>query len=242
LHICIFSKKAARMNSMHSVRKMFDRTEEDIKRSRDCLSGTSVGKLGCDMMGCMGGTVCGFNSYQLNCVLLLSYFFLIFIFSSAHLLIFPRSSYHISIFHILISSYSHISIFSYSHVFKNAAHMNSLHSVKKMFQVLISWDVMWWDVMWWDGTWRDVWQGSRVRFTSTQLCFVFFLFYFLIFLFSSFIFPHSSYHLSRFHLRIFTYCRKRQRARTICVPSGRCLIEEKGLWSDPGTFERDKCC
>jgi hypothetical protein len=44
-HICIFSKNAVRMNSMHSVRKMFHRTEGWIKRARHLLRRVSVGRL-----------------------------------------------------------------------------------------------------------------------------------------------------------------------------------------------------
>jgi hypothetical protein len=41
----IFAKNAVRMNSMHSIRKMFHRTEGDIKRASDFLNCISVGRL-----------------------------------------------------------------------------------------------------------------------------------------------------------------------------------------------------
>jgi hypothetical protein len=61
-------------------------------------------------MGCVAGLV---GSIHINSTVF-------FFFSYFHL-----SSDHISIFHILI--------FAYSQIFKNAAHINSIHSVRKMF-------------------------------------------------------------------------------------------------------------
>jgi hypothetical protein len=85
-----------------------------------------------------GGRCCGFDSHQLDCVCSFVLLFLIFLFSYSLFsyflsFIFIFSSFHLSSF-ILPCFYIHIIIFTDSHVFKkNAAHVNSMHSVRKMF-------------------------------------------------------------------------------------------------------------
>jgi predicted CDP-diglyceride synthetase/phosphatidate cytidylyltransferase len=47
-------KNAARINSMHSVRKMFHRTEGNIERTSEFLDGISVRRVGCAGIGWAG--------------------------------------------------------------------------------------------------------------------------------------------------------------------------------------------
>jgi hypothetical protein len=68
----------------------------------------------------MGGRYRGFDSHHLNCA-----FFLIFLVAYLVIFIFaflPLSSYHISYLHI-----------SYLHISKNAARVNGMHFVSKIF-------------------------------------------------------------------------------------------------------------
>jgi hypothetical protein len=74
----------------------------------------------------------------------------------------------------------------------------------------------------------------------------FVLLFFSFFLFSSF--PLSSYQICIFVCFIFVYfifvyCifSKMQHAWTVCIPSGRCFIEQKGYEAIQVFFERDKC-
>jgi hypothetical protein len=72
-------------------------------------------------------------------------------------------------------------------------------------------------------SWKRSTRFYGFRFTSTQICF---------FLFSSF--PLSAYHIYTFPISIFAYFQKRKRTWTVCIPSGRCSIKQKGISSDPG--------
>jgi hypothetical protein len=197
-------------------------------------------------MGCMGSRVCGFDSHQLNCVLLLSYFFL-----------FSSFLVHLIIFLYFIFPYSHIRMFS-----KNVAHMNNIHSVRKMFHrtegVWSDSGIFERDKRCSSGIWCEVMGCMGCRVTGlihiNSTVFFRFLFFFSFLRFIFFIFPRSSDHISIFlyfyisysHIHIFAYSHirmfsKMQRTWTVCIPSGKCFIEQKGVWSDPSIFELDKC-
>jgi hypothetical protein len=66
----------------------------------------------------------------------------------------------------------------------------------------------------------------RVRFTSIQLWFSFLLFSSL---------PYSSYPFEYLICHIW-YFQKMQHAWTVCIPSGRCFMEQKGVLSESGIF------
>jgi hypothetical protein len=191
----------------------------------------------------MGGRDRGFDSHQLNCVssFLFFYFFLFFIFlssyllifsfSSLHLCIFPRSSYHISIFHIRIFEYSHIRMFSKMQCAWTGCIPSGRCFIKQkgyeVIQAFLNWisvdrlgcDVMWYDAMWWVA-WVSGVAGS-VHIKSTV--FVWFLIsYFHVFIFHPIIFLYFIFTYS--HIRMFS---KMQCAWTVCIPSGRCFIEQK---------------
>jgi hypothetical protein len=114
---------------------MFHKTEGGIKRASDFLSGINVGRVGCavivlavmglDWIRWVAGVAEIAGSIHINSTVL--FLFLIFIFSS---FLSPFSSYQICIFHISTFAYF---IFAYSHIFKNAAPMINMHSVRKMF-------------------------------------------------------------------------------------------------------------
>jgi hypothetical protein len=141
-------------------------------------------------------------------------FFLIFEFSAFRFFIFSffsLSYFYMSYSYIHISTYSHIPMFS-----KNAALMNSMHSVRKMvhntegvwsepgiFELNTCWQAWLERVAGTEGV-----AGSWIRFRSTQMCFFLFLFsYFLIFLLSyCLILLFSSFHLSSYHRYIFRIC------------------------------------
>jgi hypothetical protein len=149
LYIYTF-QNAARTNSMHSVRKMFHRTERSMKRSRyfEC------DKCWQALMGVMGGRSDRggrgsksrwFDSHQLNCAFSFSYFliflfscffvslFFVFMFSCFRVFVF--SYFLLFLFHPIILSSYHICIFvDFIFVYlKNPARKNHIQSIRKMF-------------------------------------------------------------------------------------------------------------
>jgi hypothetical protein len=131
-------------------------------------------------LGGLGGVTEVAGSIHINSIVL--FLCLVFIFSS-----FPPSFYHIS--HLIFS--------------KSASRMNSIHSVRKMFHrtggvsrerefFLDVWEVL--EVL-------EVSQRSRVRFTSTQLCFLFS--YCHLFIFCSFILSYLNIAYLIFHISYF---------------------------------------
>jgi hypothetical protein len=201
------SKKAARMNSMHSVRKMSHRREGCMKRSRHFLNRTNVGRLECDVMRCdlmwwvawvaeVAGSI-HINSIGVSFFpFFFSYFLiliLILICSSFHHFICSSFLVHPIIFLSFYISYSHIHIFACFQKVQRAWTLcipsgRCFREQKwyKAIQAFLSGTNV--DRLGCDGVWSDGWQRwqrSRVRFRSTQLSFIFL--FFLIFLFSYFL-------------------------------------------------------
>jgi hypothetical protein len=108
-------KNAAPLNSIHSVRKMFHRTEMGMKRSKYFLSWISVGRL--RLVSGVAGMARAAGSVHIDSIVLFLFSdFPIFLFSSFLVSLFSSfilSYLYICIFHICIFVYLCICIFAY---------------------------------------------------------------------------------------------------------------------------------